>query len=219
VNWAYLRPWLLSLEVASVATLLNALIAIPVSYMLARRRFPLRWLVESIIIMPLILPPTVVGFVLLYVIGREGLYGWLTGQTLLFSMPAAIFASAVVSFPLLVLPTRAAFGAIMKEYHEEARIAGLSPIQRFFYVAVPLARGGILSGVLLAFARALGEFGATIMLVGTSPVTRTLPIQIYYDAGTSGDYAAAWPAVVALGFTSMAVILVANRLRWLDVER
>jgi len=218
VNWSYLRPWLLSLEVATVATFLNVLIAIPLSYLLARRAFFGRWLVESAVILPLVLPPTVVGFGLMFLIGRSGLYGLLTGQTLLFTMPAAILASSVVSFPLMVLPTRAAFAATAEEYHEEARIAGLSSVQRFFYIALPLARGGILSGILLSFARALGEFGATIMLVGTSPVTRTLPIQIYYDAGIESNIAAAWPAVLALGLTSLGVILLANRLRWLNVN-
>lgn len=219
MNWNDLRPWLLSLEVATVATVANAVVAIPLSYLLARRRFALRWVVESLVILPLILPPTVVGFGLLYVIGRDGLWGWATGHTLLFTMPAAIIASSIVSFPLLVLPIRAAFAATLPEYHEEARIAGLTWLQRFIFVALPLARGGILSGLLLGFARALGEFGATVMLVGTSTATRTLPIQIYYEAGMTGDFSAAWPAVLALAVTSMAVILVANRLRWLEIDR
>jgi molybdate transport system permease protein len=219
VNWAYLHPWLLSLEVAGIATAANAVVAVPLSYLLARHRFGLRWLVESAVILPLILPPTVVGFALMFVIGRSGLYGMVTGHTLLFTRLAAVLASSVVSFPLLVLPVRAAFAAIPREYHEEARIAGLSAWQRFMHVALPLARGGILSGLLLGFARALGEFGATLMLVGTGEKTRTLPIQIYYDAGQLGDYSAAWPAVVALAVTSMGVIVVANRLRWLDSEK
>jgi molybdate transport system permease protein len=219
VNWAYFHPWVLSLGVAAIATAANAVVAVPLSYLLARHRFRLRWLVESVVILPLILPPTVVGFGLMYVIGRSGLYGLVTGHTLLFTRLAAVLASSVVSFPLLVLPVRAAFAAIPREYHEEARMEGLSAWQRFIHVALPLARGGILSGLLLGFARALGEFGATLMLVGTGEKTRTLPIQIYYDAGQLGDYSAAWPAVVALAVTSMAVILLANRLRWLDSEK
>src|SRR5207248_2587799 len=118
---------------------------------------------------------------------------------LLFTQAAEICASSVVSFPLLVLPTRAAFAAIAREYDEEGRMAGLTRWQRFFFIAVPLARGGILSGVLLGFARALGEFGATLMVVATSEETRTLPIQIYIDSKTTADFAAAWPAVLALG--------------------
>jgi molybdate transport system permease protein len=219
VNWSYLRPWLLSLEVATVATLANALVAIPLSYFLARHRFRGKWAVESFVVLPLVLPPTVIGFLLMFVLGRSGLWGLLTGETLLFSMTAAICASSVVSFPLLVLPIRAAFAAIAREYDEEGRMAGLSAVQRFLFIALPLARGGILAGLLLGFARALGEFGATVMLVSTSERTRTLPIQIYVDAAQSGDFFAAWPAVVALGLTSVGVIVMANRMRWLEGER
>ena len=93
VNWTYLRPWMLSLEVATVATLANALVAIPFSYYLARRRFAGKWLVESLVILPLVLPPTVIGFLLMYLLGRSGLYGVLTGETLLFTKTAAILAS------------------------------------------------------------------------------------------------------------------------------
>jgi molybdate transport system permease protein len=210
---------MLSLEVATVATLANALVAIPFSYYLARRRFAGKWLVESLVILPLVLPPTVIGFLLMYLLGRSGLYGVLTGETLLFTKSAAILASSVVSFPLLVLPIRSAFTAIAREYDEEGRMAGLSRVQRFLYIALPLARGGILSGLLLGFARALGEFGATVMLVGAMERTRTLPIQIYVDASQNSDFWAAWPAVLALGLTSVGVIVVANRLRWMEGER
>jgi molybdate transport system permease protein len=218
VDLSYARPWLLSLEVAFAATLLNALVAIPLAYLLARRRFHGRWLLESALVLPLVLPPTVVGFLLMLLLGKRGLYGALTGHSLLFTLTAAILASAIVSFPLQVLPIRAAFAALPKEFDEEARIAGLSRLQRLTHIAIPLARGGILSGILLGFARALGEFGATLMLLGTGESTRTLPIQIYYDAGITNDYDKAWPAALALALTSLAVILIAYKLRWLDAE-
>ncbi|HVX83730.1 MAG TPA: molybdate ABC transporter permease subunit [Phycisphaerae bacterium] len=214
MNWDYVRPWGLSVEVAVVATALDALVAIPLAYVLARRRFLGRWAVESLIILPLVLPPTVVGFGLMVVLGRHGVYGWMTGGTLLFTLKAAVVASAIVSFPLQVLPMRAAFAALPKEFDEEARIAGLTRLQRLLHIALPLARGGIISGVLLGFARALGEFGATLMLLGTGESTRTLPIQIYFDAGVTADYGAAWPAAVALAGTSVVVIVVANRVGW-----
>ena len=170
--------------------------------------------------LPLVLPPTVVGFFLMYLIGRHGVWGWLTGGSMLFTLKAAIIASAaIVSFPLMLLPVRAGFAALMREYDEEARMAGLAWWQRFLYIALPLARGGIVTGVLLSFARALGEFGATLMLVGMGPRTRTLPLQIYYDAGQTDDFTAAWPAVIGLAVTSVLVILLANRLRWLEAER
>ena len=220
MDGSYFKPWILSLEVAGIATLAAAVAAIPLGYLLARKRFAGRFLIESVVVLPLVLPPTVVGFLLMYLIGARGVYGWLTGgENMLFTVWAAILASAVVSFPLQVLPVRAAFAATLKEYDEEARMAGLNWWQRFIYVQMPLARGGILSGLLLGFARALGEFGATLMLVSTGDRTRTLPIQIYLDAGPTGDFAAAWPAVVALGCTSLLVIVVVNRMRWLDAEK
>mgnify|MGYP001546661399 CR=1 FL=1 len=205
---------MLSLEVASVATAANAVVAMPLAYVMARRRFPGRWLVESALILPLVLPPTVVGFLLMLVLGRSGLWGLMTGGTLLFTLRAAMVASAIVSFPLQALPMRSAFAALPREFDEEARMAGLSRLQRFFHIALPLARGGIVSGLLLGFARALGEFGATLMLVGTGERTRTLPLQIYVDAGQTADYASAWPAVISLAITSMIVILIASRFRW-----
>ncbi len=88
----------------------------------------------------------------------------------------------------------------------------------FFRVAVPIARRGIITGLLLGFGRALGEFGATIMLVGTSEHTRTLPLQIYFDAGQNGDFLAAWPAALALAVTSFTVMILANRSRWMETE-
>ncbi len=214
-----LRPWMLSLIVASSATAINVLVGVPMAYLLARRRFPGRSLLEALVILPLILPPTVVGFLLMCLIGRSGLLGWLTGQTLMFSIPAAIIASSVVSFPLLVMPLRASFASIQTEFFEEARIAGITRSNLFFHVALPLARRGLIVGLLLSFARGLGEFGATLILVSTSERTRTLPIQIYIDAGPTNDFLAAWPAVLTLSLTSIAVILIANRLRWLDSER
>jgi molybdate transport system permease protein len=221
VNWPALQPWVLSVEIAAAATVINALVAIPLSYFLARRRFPGRWLVESLVILPLVMPPTVVGFLLWYVIGRVGLYGWLSGgETLFFTVKAEILASSIVSFPLLALPMRAAFASEAREFHDEARIAGASPWQRFLYISLPLARGGMLSGLTLGFARALGEFGATMMLVSAGDArTRTLSLQIYNDAISPGEYLKAWPPVIALALTSMVLIIAAHRLRWLDVDR
>jgi molybdate transport system permease protein len=218
LNSTPLQPWILSVEVAGAATLINAFIAIPLSYFLARRRFAGRWLLESLVILPLVMPPTVVGFLLWYVIGRVGLYGWVTGgDTLFFTVKAEIIASSIVSFPLLVLPMRAAFASEPPELADEARIAGASRWQRLIHISLPLARGGVISGLLLGFARALGEFGATSMLVSTGdPRTRTLPLQIYSDAALTGEYLRAWPAVIALAVTSMMLIFVAHRLQWLE---
>ncbi len=209
------------MEVAAAATAINTLVAIPLSYFLARRQFLGRWLVDALILLPLVMPPTVVGFGLWFIIGRSGLYGWLThGQTLLFTVKSEIIAASIVSFPLLVLPLRAAFAAEAREFHEEARIAGASWWQRLWYISLPLARGGLLSGLLLGFARALGEFGATVMLVGTGDShTRTLPLQIYNAVGITGDFPSAWPAVLALAGSAILIVLVARGLRWLEPDR
>jgi molybdate transport system permease protein len=213
----YLRPWLLSLEVATAATCATSIVGIPLAYMLSRKSFPGRSVLESVLILPLILPPTVVGFLLMYLVGRHGAWGWLTqGGSLLFTIQGAMIASSVVSFPLVVLPARSAFSAIGREYFEEARMIGASPFAAFLHIAVPIARRGIVTGLLLGFGRALGEFGATIMLVGTGELTRTLPLQIYVDAGQNDDFLAAWPAVLALALTSLAVVLLANRSRWFE---
>jgi molybdate transport system permease protein len=213
----YLRPWLLSVEVAAAATCATSVVGIPLAYILSRKKFPGRALLESILILPLVLPPTVVGFLLMYLVGRHGAWGWVTGGgSLLFTIQGAMIASAVVSFPLVVLPARSAFAAIGREFFEEARMIGVSPFASFIHIAVPMARRGIITGLLLGFGRALGEFGATIMLVGTGEHTRTLPVQIYVDAGQNDDFLAAWPAVLALAVTSLAVVLLANRSRWFE---
>jgi len=221
VNWEKLHPWVLSLEVAGAATLINTLIAIPLSYFLARSKFAGKWVAEALVVIPLVMPPTIVGFGLWYIVGRNGLYGWLTGgETLFWTIRAEVLASSIVSFPLLVLPMRTAFAAEPRELHEEARIAGASWWQRFIHISIPIARGGILAGITLGFARALGEFGATIMLVSTGDArTRTLPLQIYSDVGLHGDFAAAWPAVLALASSALALIFVAHQSRWLNADQ
>jgi molybdate transport system permease protein len=210
---------LLSLLVASAATLINAILGMPLAFLLARRRFRGRAIIEALVILPLVLPPTVVGYILMLAVGRNGLYWLLTGRTLLFTIPAEILASSVVAFPLLVMPMKSAFASIERDFFEEARLAGITAWQAFCYIALPMARRGVVAGLLLAFARAMGEFGATLMLVSTGPRTRTLPIQIYVDAGQTYDLLAAWPAMLALAVTSTVVIVLANRLHWLEADR
>ena len=116
----------------------------------------------------------------------------------------------MVALPLLYLPAKAAFANVDRELEDLARLLGANPLQQFWHVSLPLARRGIASGLLLAFARALGEFGATIMVLGDLPGQRTLPIAIYNDY-VSGDIAAAWPGVVALSAISLAVVFFYNR--------
>jgi molybdate transport system permease protein len=207
-------PLLLSLRVAVVATVLVALIGVPLAYVMARRAFAGRSVVEAVLIVPLILPPTVVGYFILMLLGRRGPIGvWLDrwfGYSVLFNWHGAVIASAVVALPLLYLPARAAFMNLERELEDIARLMGASPLGVFWHVSLPMARRGIASGLLLAFARALGEFGATVMVMGDLAGRQTMPIAIYNDY-VSGDLAAAAPAVVALTVVSLLVIVVYNR--------
>jgi len=209
-----LPPLLLSLRVALAASVLVLLIGVPLAYFMARSTFPGRSLVEAILVVPLILPPTVVGYFILMVVGSRSPIGaaldrWF-GYSLLFNWHGAVIASTVVALPLLYLPARAAFAGIERELEEVARLMGAGPLSVFWHVSLPLARRGIASGLLLAFARALGEFGATVMVMGDLPGKQTLPIAIYNDY-VSGDLRAAAPAVAALTLVSLAVIVLYNR--------
>ncbi|MFZ2358800.1 MAG: ABC transporter permease subunit, partial [Anaerolineae bacterium] len=157
MNWDALR---LSLQVTAVATLLIVLAGLPLALLLARRRFRGQTLLETLISLPLVLPPTVVGYYLLLFLGRNGpVARWLDVQ-LLFTWGAAALASAIVGLPLLVLAARAAFAGVDRSLENAARTLGSSEIEVLWRVTLPLARRGILAGLVLAAARALGEFGA-----------------------------------------------------------
>jgi molybdate transport system permease protein len=191
----------LSLRIALAATALAAFIGIPVAYILARRSFAGKFLVETLLMLPLILPPTVVGYLIIIAFGAESPVGrWMEqslGFHLLFTQPGAILAAAIVSFPLLLIPARHAFAGIERELEETARLMGAGRLSVFWHVSLPLARRGIASGLLLAFARALGEFGATMMVFGAT--RKTLPILIWYYndyAGLGGAAPAVWLLVV-----------------------
>ena len=164
-------PLLLSLRIAAAATVLTALVAVPLAFVLARRRFVGKSAVEALIVVPLVLPPTVVGYLLIMAFGSEGWLGgqWLWrqfGYSILFRVEGAVLAAATVALPMLYLPAKAAFASVDRELEETARLLGASRLQLFWHVSLPLARKGLASGMILAFARALGEFGATMMVFG-----------------------------------------------------
>ena len=209
-----LPPLLLSLRVAIAASILVLLIGVPLAYVMARSAFRGRSIIEAILVVPLILPPTVVGYFILAAVGFRSPIGnalnrWF-GYSFIFNWHGAVVASTVVALPLLYLPARAAFAGIERELEEVARMMGAGPLSVFWHVSLPLARRGIASGLLLAFARALGEFGATVMVMGDLPNKQTLPIAIYNDY-VAGDLRAAAPAVAALTIVSLAVIILYNR--------
>ncbi|MBY0571412.1 MAG: molybdate ABC transporter permease subunit [Burkholderiaceae bacterium] len=207
---------LLSLKVAGWATALNLLAGIAVGYLLARVRFPGRDLLDTLLTLPMVMPPTVLGYYLLVLLGRRSWLGaWLQdnlGISLIFTWQGAVIAAAVVAFPLVFKPARAAFEAIDGQLEQAARVLGISEIGIFFRVTLPLAWRGILAGVLLAFARALGEFGATLMIAGSIPgKTQTLSIAVY-EAVQAGQDDVANTLVLLTSFVCISVLLLAGKL-------
>lgn len=208
-------PVILSLRVAVLATLLAALPGVPLAYGLARRRLPLPALLSALTTLPLVLPPTVLGYYLLLLIGRQSplgrlLEGW--GISLVFTWQAAVLAAAIVSFPLVVRSAQAAFEAVDPALEAAARTLGRSEAAIFFTVTVPLAWRGILAGAVLAFARAMGEFGATLMVAGNIPGrTQTLSVAIY-DAVQAGQYSLANQLVLLISLVSVGVLALLARI-------
>jgi molybdate transport system permease protein len=207
-----LGPLWLSMKVATAATLLIVAAGLPVGWLLARRRFPGKGLLAGLLTLPLVLPPTVLGYLLLQVLGRRTwIGGWLEqslGVVVVFNWTGAVVASAVAGFPLFLLPARGAFEAVDPGLEDVARLLGRGELSVFGSVTLPLAWRGLAAGGALAFARALGDFGATMMVAGNIPgLTRTASLAIY-DAVQEGDSArAAWLtlwvsliSIAALGF-------------------
>ncbi len=201
---------LLSLQIACAATVIALLIAIPLAYRISRRPFVGRSILEALLTVPLVLPPTVVGYLLIASLGADSMIGRWLDYSIVFTIQGAILAASVVAFPLIYLPARAAFTAIDAELEDAARVMGASRLQLFWHVGLPLARRGIAGGVLLGFARALGEFGATVMVLGIQPKKLTLPISVYLDY-EQGDLARAWPAVMVMLGVSLVVVTIHNR--------
>ena len=208
------QPLLLSLRIAVAATAVTALAAIPLAFWFSRHNFRGKSILEALLTLPLVLPPTVVGYLLIMAFGARGWVGeWLNrwfGYSLVFRFEGAVLASAVVAFPLLYMPAKAAFASVEREFEDNAKVLGAGSFQLFWHVSLPMARRGILSGIILAFARALGEFGATVMVFGWQPNRVTLPISVYsdYEQGRL-DHAAA--AVIALTALSLVLIAAYNR--------
>ncbi|MDC7717486.1 molybdate ABC transporter permease subunit [Vogesella sp. DC21W] len=206
----------LSLKVAGLATVLAALSGVATGFVLARGRFPGRDVLDTLLTLPMVLPPTVLGYYLLVLLGRQGaLGGWLQAQwgiNLIFSWQGAVIAAAVVAFPLVFKPARAAFEAVDGQLEQAAQVLGISRLAVFFRITLPLAWRGILAGILLAFARALGEFGATLMVAGSIPgKTQTLSIAVY-EAVQAGQDDVANLLVGVISAVCICVLLAAGYL-------
>lgn len=200
----------LSLRVAAVALIGLLPVSLALAWLLARVRFPGRWLVEAIVNLPLVLPPVVTGLVLLTVFGVRGpIGGWLRdvfGVTLAFHWTGAALAAAIMALPLVVRPLRLSLEGVDRNLEQAAASLGAPPLSVFLRITLPLAAPGIIAGLLLGFARAFGEFGATITFAGSIPgETQTVPVAIY----AALQRADGEPAAIRLAVVSVAVSIVA----------
>ena len=201
----------LSLKVSLWAVACSLPAGIACAWVLARCRFPGKVLLDGLVHLPLVTPPVVVGYLLLIVLGRNGWLGGLLygafGITLTFTWKGAAVAAAVMAFPLMVRAIRLGIESVDHRLEEAARTLGATPVRALFTITLPLAAPGLLTGALLAFARCLGEFGATITFVSNVPgQTRTLPLAIYTLLQTpEGESAAAWLAGLSLALAAVAL--------------
>jgi molybdate transport system permease protein len=210
----------LSLRVALLATIITAIIGVPAAWLLARRHFPGRDLISAALLTPLVLPPTVLGYYLLLVIGRRGLVGRLLearGIELAFTWRAAVLAAAVGSFALLIKTAQAGFESIDKRLEQAAQTLGHSEWSVFWTISVPLAWRSILAGTVLAFCKALGDFGITLMVAGDIPGrTQTLPLAIYDYVQSNQLQQANTLALVSVGLVVVLMLALGRvaRLRY-----
>ncbi len=214
---------LLSLKVSCWAVLASLPLGVLTAWVLARRSFPGKVLVDGVIHLPLVLPPVVTGYVLLVLLGRKGVIGeWLydtLGITIAFNWKGAAVAAAVMSFPLMVRALRLSIESVDRGLEQAARTLGAGPVRTFFTITLPLVLPGIFTGVILAFARSLGEFGATITFVSNIPgETQTLPLALYTLTQVPDGEAGAMRLCIVAVAVSMAA-LIASEVIGKQVER
>lgn len=207
----------LSLWVGLVAVVASLPLGIGLGWLFSRGSFPGKSMVEAIVNLPLVLPPVVTGYLLLVMFGRQGIVGgWLEstfGVRFVFDWKGAALAAAVVSFPLMMRSIRSAFSSVDRRLEQAARTLGARPFDAFWTISLPLARRGVIAGCVLAFARSLGEFGATIMIAGNIPgQTRTIPLYVFNQLETPGGFESATGIVVASVLVSTAAVLIGNAL-------
>ncbi|ADU31063.1 molybdate ABC transporter permease subunit [Evansella cellulosilytica] len=211
-----LFPLFLSLRVAFTATLFALIIGLPIAYYISRSKGRFADMIDTIITLPIVLPPTVLGYYLLVLFGRQSpIGGFLEGHfniTIVFTPTGAVIAALIVSIPFLIKSARTAFSSIDSSYIQAARVLGHSELNIFFTIIFPLAWRGIAAGITLGFARALGDFGATLMIAGSIPnETMTMPIAIY-DALLAGNRELANVLVMIMTIVSIIVLYAINRL-------
>lgn len=207
----FFSPIWLSLKVASVSSILVIVFGILIGKYFATRRFKGKAIVETVIMLPMVLPPTVVGFILIVMFGKKSFAGrvieWLFNQSIMFTWWAAVIAAAVVAFPLMYQSAKSAFQSISTDIEEAARLDGANEWKVLFHISIPLASRVLIAGCILSFARALGEFGATLMFAGNIPgETQTIPTAIYI-AIDSGNMDLAWLWVISIVIISFLMLL------------
>lgn len=211
-----LIPLWLTLKIALIATLLAGAAGIGLAWWMSRRRFAGQSVVDAFLMLPMVLPPTVLGYYLIVLVGRNGVLGqyldrWF-GINLIFTWQGAVIAAAIVSLPLIYKAARAAFEDVDGRFAHAARTLGAGEFEIFWRVSLPLAVRGIAAGLMLAFARAMGEFGATLMIAGNLPgKTQTLSIAVY-DAVQAGDDAQALWLTLVISVVCIGVLVVSSRL-------
>lgn len=205
-----IEPVILSVKVACLATFTAFFLGILFAWIMTKKNVPGKNVWETILILPMVLPPSIVGYLLLKLFGKRGLIGAFLldtfGVQVVFTWIACVIAAVVVAFPLMYQNAKGAFQSVDENFELAARTLGSGPLKVFWTVTVPLSLPGILSGVILTFARALGEFGATLMLAGNIPgKTQTIPTSIYYAVSTGKDQQATWLVVVMVGFSFLLI--------------
>jgi molybdate transport system permease protein len=210
-------PVRLSIEVASVSGLWVLILGLFFGKMMANTRFNGKPLVETVFLLPLVLPPSVVGFLLIVIFGRNSPVGQLIeklfNQPIMFTWLAAVIASSVVAFPLMYQSAKTGFEAIDEDIENAARVDGANEFKLFMYISIPLSMQAIVSGAILSFARALGEFGATLMFAGNIPgKTQTISTAIYI-AIDSGNMGLAWLWVICMIGISFIMLVLVNLMK------
>ena len=206
----------LSLLVVGFATAIVAVIGLAFAYLLAKFEFRGKELLDAALTIPLVLPPTVTGYYLIVLLGRRGFIGGplydLTGWTFAFTWEGAVIAAVVVALPMMVRSARASIESVDPNFETASYTLGKGRLATFFKITLPLAKRGVFAGVVLSFARALGEFGATLMIAGNIPgKTQTMPLAIY-EAVASGDDRIARLLAIVLTIVSFSAIYLTNRL-------
>jgi molybdate transport system permease protein len=217
VSEAVLTALALSLATTAVSLVLTVVVGLPLAFVLARRRFRGKWLVEAVVDLPIVLPPSVAGLALLLVFGRRGLLAApfeVLGIEVPFTVVAVVLAQTFVAAPFFVRSARTGLAGVDRDLEDAARVDGASEAQLFRRVTVPLAAGALAAGLVMSWARALGEFGATIMFAGSiQGRTQTLPLVVYAEF-QAGDLEASVAAAAILVLAALGVLVAVRLLHW-----